>query len=390
MNGPTDKSYTVAWFIKQNLENAFRETGIDTLLRNAENEKVNFTFENGNISTDAPARSVKLDKQQSARLSQAMLHLALKLPAFLYNSGYTSSLISPNSIHIKLHNNFLGVTIKGVGLFILDIKGNKFHARTWTEAPVNEGMPVELGELMVKGSTHKRNLRMESNVSEKIDRDIDFLKGNLEDYLNKQGIPTQLDQLIPELKVNWLKHKDLVKQASGLHDVYKGLYKIPVHELFDDNALTAVYNIGTAKQGKGNLPGIDAVPGGSQVVGMANDEFEDGDLQAIDYAQRAPATNPRGGYRSLIKMLDRYNRHDWGKEHFVGAYVHEEQLEFIESMECLLTEVMSFSTNFRENPYDHNKKKPYRYFIYVRSDKLSYSLISIHDVGVIYVNPAIE
>jgi hypothetical protein len=389
MNGPTDKSYTVAWFIKQNLENAFRETGIDALLRNAENEKVNFTFENGNISTDTPGKTVKLDKQQTARLSQAMLNLALKLPAFLYNSGYTSAIISPNTIHIKLHNNFLGVTIKSVGLFILDIKGNKFHARTWKEAPVNEGAPIELGELMVKGSTHKRNLNVASNVSEKIDRDVDFLKGKLEAYLNKQGIPTKLEQLIPEMKVNWLKHKNLVKSASGVHEVYKGLYKMPVHELYDDNALTAVYNIGTAKQGKGNFPGIDAVPGASQVLAVENDMFEQRDLEAIEWAQRFPSTQ-HGGYQSLIKMMEAYNNNDWGKEKFVGAYVHEGQLEMIEAMESLLTDEMGFSTQFQERPYDHKVSKPYKYFIYVRSDKLSYSLISIKDVGVIYVNPAVD
>jgi len=383
MDGLSDNKYSIAWFIRQSLENVFAAIGMERIWHEAKDQQANFTFENGKLSTDAPGKKLPLTVQQSAVLSQGLLNLALKLPAFLYNAGYTGSIISSNSIHIKLHNQFLGVDINSVGLFILDIRGNKFHARTWQEAAVNEGAPIPLNEVAVKHATHKRNLNVEAEVSESINRDIDFLKGKLEGYLNKQGIPTKLEQLIPEMKVNWLKHKNLVKKTAGFREVYKGLYK-------GNNALTAIHDIGTAKQGTGNLPGIGVIPGGDQVMAMENDEYEKMDFDFIDLAQRTPATNKRGGYQALIKMMSAYNRHNWRKEKFVGAYVHEGQLDMIESMECLLTEVMGFSTNFTEKPYDDKEQKPYEYFIYVRSDKLSYSLISIKDVGVIYVNPAVE
>lgn len=383
MDGLSDSKYSIAWFIRQSLENVFAAIGMEGIWREAENKHTNFTFENGSLTTDAAGKKLPLNRQQSAMLSQGLLNLALKLPAFLYNAGYTGSIISSNNIHIKLHNQFLGVTIDGVGFFILDIRGNKFHARTWKEAAVNEGAPIPLSEVRVTHATHKRNLNVKADISESINRDVDFLKGKLEAYLNKQGIPTKPEQLIPEIKVNWLKHKNLVKKTAGLHEVYKGLYK-------GSNALTAIHDIGTAKQGVGNLSGIDAVPGGSQVMAMENDMYEKRDLESIDFSQRTPATDVRGGYKALIKMMAAYNGNNWGKEKFVGAYVNERQLEMIESMECLLTEEMGFNTNFLENLYDYKEKKPYEYFIYVRSEKLSYSLISIKDVGVIYVNPAVE
>lgn len=146
MNSLTENKYSIAWFIRQCLENAFRGIDKERVLREAEN---------GGIS------------------NQVLPNLAFRLTAFLYNAGYTSSIISPGSIRIKLHNQSLTVAINNVGVFVLDIKGDHFDAGTWKEPVINEEAPIPLNEAAVNPAAKKQQL---------------------------QGIPAKLEQ-----------HKDLIK-----------------------------------------------------------------------------------------------------------------------------------------------------------------------------------
>lgn len=146
MNGLTENKYSIAWFIRQCLDNAFRGIDKERVLREAEN---------GGIS------------------NQVLPNLAFRLTAFLYNAGYTSSIIPSGSIHIKLHKESLAVSIDNVGVFVLDIKGNNFDAGTWKEAVVNDDTPIPLNEAATNPAVNKRHL---------------------------QGIPAKLEQ-----------HKNLVK-----------------------------------------------------------------------------------------------------------------------------------------------------------------------------------
>ncbi|WP_298733800.1 hypothetical protein [uncultured Chitinophaga sp.] len=92
----TDKHYSIAWFIRQCLENAFRQ------------------------QDGKPA--------QHLQLNQELTKFTLKLPAFLYNAGYTPAIIAPDSIHIKQQGLIADISIDQVGQFRYDISTKQVHA----------------------------------------------------------------------------------------------------------------------------------------------------------------------------------------------------------------------------------------------------------------------
>jgi hypothetical protein len=130
----TDHHYPIAWFIRQGLENAFLQ------------------------KEGQPA--------QSTWLNQELTKFTLKLPAFLYNAGYTSSIIPPGNIHIKQQGRILDISIDDVGQFSYDIRANKVHA-------------------------------------------LLTIRGN------------RTEQVIPEIKARSQKHKQLVTKAPARHETSK-------------------------------------------------------------------------------------------------------------------------------------------------------------------------
>jgi len=86
MQNLTENRYSIAWFIRQCMENVFRQK-----------------------------------EREGAELTK----FALKLPVFLYNAGYTDSIIPPESIHIKQEGRQVDISIDHVGQFIFDISANR-------------------------------------------------------------------------------------------------------------------------------------------------------------------------------------------------------------------------------------------------------------------------
>jgi len=301
---------------------------------------------------------VRSSTQQQALLNDKLLHLAFQLPNVLFNAGITHQLLSPDKIHISRYQQFIGIQVSGYGLLIVDLKEKKFHARLWKAAeekqtPVNE-KPIDIKEVLVKGNTHKRNLNTDFYYKAAIHRDKEYIVDQFKEFLNKEGIPVSAENLVPGggIKIDWLKHKELVKKLGPVREASKGLIKT--------NTASNVYDIATSSKGKGNLPGVNAIPGGPQLTDiMANDQFRKDDLFMIDMAQRTPASkidaygNSQGGYNPfpLISALHSYNDNDW-----------------------------SNSSDKDQQPCD--------FFLYIRSEQLNSEYIRMDEVGVIYINPA--
>jgi hypothetical protein len=327
-------------------------------------------------------------------LRTRLYQLAVQLPALLFNAGVTDGLLSADKIHITAYKRYVCVQVEGYGLLIVDLEGKKFHARLWES--VDDAKPIEMSEVLVSGSTHKRNLNTGFDYTAAIQRDKNYVTTQLKDFLNKEGIPTSKEDLIPGIgiKLNWLKHKELARKLGPLHEAYKTLLKTPAYKgLINDSPAEAIYNIGTARQGEGNLPGVNAVPGGKQLVDiMANDQFQKDDLLMIDIAQKTSASekddwgNSNGGYNRLINALRTYNDNNWG-DSFQGIYLHQQEVEMIEKMKFIIPKSMHFTTSFAAQPLDTNSK-PYEYFMYIRSGQLSSEYLKLNEVGVIYINPA--
>lgn len=93
MHQLTDNRYLIAWFIRQCLENAFRQK-------------------------DGEGRP-------GITLSQELTKFTLKLPAFLFNAGYTPSIIAPGNIHIKQRDHIVDINIDELGQFSYDMQTNK-------------------------------------------------------------------------------------------------------------------------------------------------------------------------------------------------------------------------------------------------------------------------
>ena len=134
MHHLTDNDYSIAWFIRQGLENAFRQ-------KDGERAPI-------------------------IQLNQELTKFTLKLPAFLYNAGYTSSIIPPGNINIKQQGRIVDISIEHVGQFKYDIQTKSVNALLTT--PDEKKEPV-----------------------------------------------------IPEIKTQWQKRKHLVKKATTLYETNK-------------------------------------------------------------------------------------------------------------------------------------------------------------------------
>jgi hypothetical protein len=135
MHHLTDNHYPIAWFIGQCLEHAFRQKD-----------------------------------EERAELTK----FTLKLPVFLYNAGYTPSIIPPGSIHIKPDSHRVHINIDNVGQFIYDISA--------------------------------RRLVPPPNVV----------------TLSDSAFPDEKpEQVVAAIKDDWLKRKHLVKKASALYETNK-------------------------------------------------------------------------------------------------------------------------------------------------------------------------
>ncbi|KAA2243728.1 hypothetical protein F0L74_14715 [Chitinophaga agrisoli] len=383
MDEPKAKLDAVASFVLHYLGDAFQQ------MRSA--APANVTEELISPAGYTPLSPAELSARQTAIFNNKLLHLAFQLPTVLYNAGITSQLLSADKIHITRHQQYLGIQVAGYGLMIIDLQGKKFHARLWQtsnkQQPVNE-KPIDIKEIRVNGATHKRNLNTDFDYTTAIHRDKDYIVDQFKDFLNKEGIPVSLEELASDgIKVNWQKHKELVKKLGPVHEVYKGLIK--------SSTASTIYDIATASQGKGNLPGVDAIPGGKQLVDiMANDMFNKDALLFIDMAQKTPASktdaygNSQGGYQRLINAMRTYNNNDWG-DTFQGVYLHEEELKIMEKMQFIIPGAMSFSPNFSARPFDKDGK-PYDFFMYIHGSQLNSEYIKMDELGVIYINPATQ
>ncbi|PSL46635.1 hypothetical protein CLV51_103616 [Chitinophaga niastensis] len=385
MNPKPEKNELIAWFIMHNMETTFKEVDMASLI----NERDKIIFQNQFKTKDFTDPAIHFTPAQNSILRAGMLKLAWHMPTFLFNNGITDKLIPASSVHCILRDKLLGVDIDGIGTFILDIEYGTFHATIWKKGyntpAVNEGKPIALEEFNITANTHKRNLRVERDYSASINRDLDYLSDQLKDKLRENNIPASIQDLLPTLRVNWIKNRGLVRALSGFHEVYKGLGNTPVDkELYSDSPLKAIYDIGTAQAGKGNLPGLNGITGGEYLVNtLGNDVFEQQELDLINDVQSL-SPEKGGGYEVLVNQMERYN-YRWDKP-FVGYYLNEEQLAFFEKLGGIPADI-GFTKNFSKRPVNHADNKPYRYFIYVRSEKLQYSWLSINDIGVIYINP---
>jgi len=137
MHHLTDSHSSIAWFIRQGLENAFRQK---------DGERVPII-----------------------QLNQELTKFTLKLPAFLYNAGYTPSIIPPGNINIKQQGHIIDINIDNVGQFKYDIQTKRVDAQLTT--PDEKKEPV-----------------------------------------------------IPEIKAQWQKHKHLVKKATDLYESHKTFF----------------------------------------------------------------------------------------------------------------------------------------------------------------------
>ena len=134
MHHLTDSHSSIAWFIRQGLENAFRQK---------EGER-------------API----------IQLNQELTKFTLKLPAFLYNAGYTPAIIPPGNINIKQQGHIVDISIDHVGQFKYDIRTKRVNA------------------LLITPDEKK-------------------------------------EPAIPDIKAQWQKHKHLVKKATALYETNK-------------------------------------------------------------------------------------------------------------------------------------------------------------------------
>lgn len=389
MDGSRGKLDIISSYLLRYLENTFRQMKLSGPFAEA---GVQLSTDERNSAY--PQHSGKLSAEQWSILKNRLLQLAVQLPSQLFNTGITDALLPPDNIHVAAYKRYVCVQVDGYGLMIIDLKEKKFHARLWEAVPLKARAPLK--EVHISGSTHKRNLNTDFDFTSAIDRDKDYVTSQFKEFLNKEGIPTSEEDLIPGvgIKVDWLKHKALAKKLGPLHEAYKSLIKTPTYKgIMNDSPVSALYDIGTARQGVGNLPGVDAVPGGKQLVDiMANDQFRKDDLLFVDVAQKTPASdtdaagNPNGGYSRLINAMRSYNDNNWG-DSFQGVYLHEEELQMIEKIKFIIPKNMRFNTSFTERPSDQ-QRKPYEFFMYIRSGQLGSEYLTLDEVGVIYVNPA--
>jgi hypothetical protein len=157
MHSLTDNHQSIAWYIRRCLE---------TVSGQSDDKRV-----------------------QAAVFNHAVTKLVFKLPAFLFNAGYTDAVIPTGDIGVQQHKDTVEITIHNVGTFTFDIKGNKVHAVAGKEEQLQKAADITPG----------------------IKRDTGF--SNI-----------QPEQAINEVKEHWLKHKHLVQRTSGQYETNKGVY----------------------------------------------------------------------------------------------------------------------------------------------------------------------
>ncbi|WP_143310239.1 hypothetical protein [Chitinophaga vietnamensis] len=319
--------------------------------------------------------------QQEAVLRSGLQQLCYSIPAMLFNAGISDSVLPASSIHLTLSGSLLHVYIDGYGEILLNIRESKGHALLWQDEPVNAGHPIDINEVSIAASTMKRAYEADHDYTkELIEKDYEFLKKQLEEYLHKKGAPTKATDFLPRYKINWIKYKELVRKLGPLHEVYKGLIK--------SNTLMDVYDISTAKVGQGNVPGLDALTGGMGSV-IVDNVMQPTEALLMDFIRVAEITPSwkGGGYRRMPQLMKYYNsKEEEFKHKFVGTYLHEEELKALNQQTLIDPKALHLSSNFMETPHD-DAGKPLEIFLYIRTDKLQTELVNIRDFGVIYVNP---
>ncbi|NSL87951.1 hypothetical protein ECE50_013975 [Chitinophaga sp. Mgbs1] len=364
----------VARFILLHLQRTFDDIGLqDSLRSRAHRIFINENFnrqENENVERSAYDTQV---------LNQGLAHMALHLPAVLYNAGLTKTIIPASNVHSMLVNNLLGVHVNDVGTFIIDVEKGGIYAFSWP----SENRPAQPAKAPspAKTATHDSSIRFINT-----DPDLDAAVQRNMDYLTEQ-MKGKIKGAVPKAPtpVNLLKHRNLVKSVSEMRQVYKGLYKDQtlVEGILEGSPMNMLKDMATRKPGEGNLPGIDYVPGATQLLDILfNDGAKGNDLLFIDVAQRTPPESG-GGYKTLIKMLDAYNRH-WGRQ-FVGAYVSQEMFNQYQSQHSIPAG-LPFTGSFDSAPRDRNGH-PYKYFIYINIKDLKTDNIDLKKAGVILINP---
>lgn len=321
---------------------------------------------------------IQFSKSEQQKLNQGLTAMTYHLPVVLHNAGLTKTLIPASRIYCQLQNNLLGVYVQEVGTFILDIQYGRMLTFMWP-AVVEEKTPAA----PATDSLSRYRLNTAPDVDGQINRDIGFLKDKAKD-----AVQDKMKEFIKApAGVNLMKFKKEIKRFSGVHDIYKGLFKERdlVKGVLAGNPGEIMADLSTKKAGEGNFPGIDYVPGASQLLDiMANDKFKENDLLNIDIAQRA-TPEQGGGYGPLTRMLDAYNRH-WGTR-YVGLYLTEDAFQQSwrnKTVPGSLTR--NYTSHFDPNPRDASGHL-YKYFIYMHVEDVKGGDIDFQKIGVIRVNP---
>ncbi|NML37666.1 hypothetical protein HHL17_10725 [Chitinophaga sp. G-6-1-13] len=326
-----------------------------------------------NVNTD-----IALDKAEQQQLNQGLTAMTYHLPVVLHNTGLTKTLIPASHIYCQLQNNLLGVYVQEVGTFILDIQYGRMVTFMWPTVAEAKTQAAPATD-----SLSRYRLRTGPDVDGQINRDAGFLKDKAKDAIQ--------DKIKAFAKapggVNLMKFRTQIKHFSGVHDIYKGLFKERdlVKGVLAGNPGEIMADLSTKKAGEGNFPGIDYVPGATQLLDiMANDKFKEADLENINMAQQA-TPEQGGGYGPLTRMLDAYNRH-WGTQ-FVGLYLTEDAYQQSwrnKTVPGSLTH--NYTSHFDPNPRDASGQ-PYKYFIYMHVEDVKGGDIDFQKIGVIKVNP---
>ncbi|MBC9914237.1 hypothetical protein [Chitinophaga varians] len=326
-----------------------------------------------NANTD-----IQFSKAEQQRLNQGLTAMAYHLPVVLHNAGLTKTLIPASHIYCQLQNNLLGVYVQEVGTFILDIQFGRMVTFMWPTIAENKTQTASATD-----SLSRYRLHTAPDIDRQINRDIGFLKDK-----TTAAVQDKIKEFTKApVGVNLMKFRKGIQRFSGAHDIYKGLFKERdlVKGVLAGNPGEIMADLSSKKAGEGNFPGIDYVPGATQLLDiMGNDKFKEADLDNINMAQEAPPEQG-GGYGPLARMLDAYNRH-WGTE-FVGLYLTEDAYQQSWRNKTLPGSLTrNYTSNFDPNPRDASGQ-PYKYFIYMHVEDVKGGDIDFQKIGVIKVNP---
>ncbi|NLR63522.1 hypothetical protein HGH92_04305 [Chitinophaga varians] len=363
----------VARFILLSLQRTLADIHMSEHLEERDHQKwYNESFLE-NVNTD-----ISFSQAEQQHLNQGLTAMTYHLPVVLYNAGLTKTLIPASRIYCQLQNNLLGVYVQEVGTFILDIQYGRMVTFMWPTVASDKTTAAPATD-----SLSRYRLHTNADMDGRISRDAGFLKDKAKDAIQ--------DKIKAFAKapagVNLMKFRSQIKHFGGVHDVYKGLFKERdlVKGVLAGNPGEIMADLSTKKAGEGNFPGIDYVPGATQLLDiMANDKFKDADLENINMAQKAPA-DQGGGYGPLTRMMDAYNRH-WGTE-FVGLYLMEDayqQALHNKTIPGSLTR--HYTSHFDLNPRDASGHL-YKYFIYMHVEDVKGGDIDFQKIGVMKVNP---